>query len=329
MRNIVPARNTNEDGYLLVWVMFLLVLFTIALSLAVPREIKEIQRDRELETMNRGKQYIRAVQLYYRKFHRFPPNANALVNTNEIRFLRKKYTDPITAKDDWKPIRFGEAKTQASGFFGQPIAGAGSAGATVLAGTGPSGSDGLGSGSSLGSSFGGSTGSSIGGSTGSSFGGSTIGSSPLGGATTGIAGSTSSTGSIGTAGSSGSSSAFGSSNQTFGGAGIIGFSPASTKASIFIYRKKQHYNEWEFVYDPLTDTRTQSGNTGTIGQPAGSTSTPVGGSNNNGIGFGPGSSGSGSSSAPPSGNGNAPPSGAGPTPPSPPETPAPPLASPQ
>jgi type II secretory pathway pseudopilin PulG len=321
MRNTIPFRSTNhsEDGYLLVWVMFLLVVFTIGLSVAMPSAIKEIQRDRELETMNRGKQYIRAVQLYYRKFRAYPPNANALVNTNEIHFLRKKYIDPTTGKDDWKPIRFGEAKTQTTGFFGQPIAGTGVIGSTVLAGTGPSGTGGLGSGSSMGSSFGGSSfgGSNIGG---SSIGGSSTGNSSIGGTTTGTVGSIGNSGATGTAGSSGSTSAFGSSNQTFGGAGIQGFSPASTKTSILIYRKKQHYNEWEFVYDPLTDTRTQSGNTGSIGQPASSTTTPVGGSNN-GFGFGPGSGSSGGGF----GTSNGPPSGAG----SPPESPAPPQSPPR
>ena len=86
-------------------------------------------------------------------------------------------------------------------------------------------------------------------------------------------------GGAGGAGTSGSSSSgTGLSGQTFGGAGIIGFSPAGTKQSILVYKKKNHYNEWEFVYDPLNDMKTQSGNTGTIGQPASSTTTPIGGS---------------------------------------------------
>ena len=88
----------------------------------------------------------------------------------------------------------------------------------------------------------------------------------------------------GTGSGTGSTSGTGTgvSGQTFGGAGIIGFSPASTKASILIYKKKSHYNEWEFVYDPLTEMKTISGNTGQVGQPASSTSTPVGGSNSSG-----------------------------------------------
>jgi hypothetical protein len=261
MSRHTPTRHvrSSEEGYLLVWVIFMLFIFTLGLSIAIPKAAKEIQRDRELETMRRGKQYTRAVQLYFRRFHAYPPNANALVNTNQVRFLRKKYIDPTTGKDDWKPILWGQAKTQTTGFFGQPIAGAGSAGGSVVAGIGPSGNGGLNN-----SSFGSSSG-------GSGFGGSSI----FGSGSTTNAGTSTTAGASGTTGS-GSSSTSGSSNQTFGGAGIVGFSPASPAASISIFKKKQHYNEWEFVYDPATDLKTVSGNTGTVGQPASSTSTPVG-----------------------------------------------------
>ena len=40
---------------------------------------------------------------------------------------------------------------------------------------------------------------------------------------------------------------------TFGGAGIVGFAPASPKQSILVYKKKNHYNGWEFTYSPLSD----------------------------------------------------------------------------
>jgi type II secretory pathway pseudopilin PulG len=279
----------SEEGYILIWVIFLLAIFTLSLSIAVPRMAKEIQRDREVETMERGKQYIRAVQLYYRKFHAYPPNADALVNTNDIRFLRKKYIDPTTGKDDWKPIRFGQNKTPtAMGFFGQPLPG----NASTAAGIGPSGGSGIG-----GSPFGGSA---IGGPGSSSGGSSVFGQSnsglfgqnnsgtgagaplPASGAPTGSpAGSPSGTGSSGSSASS--SSDTGLSGQTFGGAGIIGYEPASPKSSILIYKKKTHYNEWEFVYDPLSDMKTISGNSGNIGQPASSTTTPIG----SGTSFGP------------------------------------------
>ena len=279
MTSAIPTRRPrpSEEGYILIWVIFLLAILTIAMSVAVPRIVKEIQLDREHETMARGKQFTRAVQLYYRKFHAFPPNRDALVKTNEIRFLRKKYIDPTTGKDDWKPIRFGQAKTQTLGFFGQPIAGAGSAGGTVLAGTGPSGGNGLNGSNSLFSP--------------SSSG---PGSTPTAGAPGATTGSTAG---IGQGSSSGTDS--GLSGQTFGGAGIIGFSPAGTKQSIMIFKKKNRYDEWEFIYDPLTDMRTVSGNTGGIGQPASATTTPIGSGTSSGSGTGIGSgSGSGTTTPP-------------------------------
>jgi type II secretory pathway pseudopilin PulG len=278
--------------------IFLMALLVLSLSIAVPKIARSIQRDRDLETWHRGMQYRRAIQLYYRKFHAYPPNVEALINTNDIRFLRKKYIDPITGQDDWKPVIFGQNKTPtAMGFFGQPLAG----NASTLAGIGPSGGAGLpgispsGSGAGLpgaqnngGFSGGGfnlnSSDSGGGQSPSAGASGSTDNSGSSSGATTGgdnsgttgsATGGTSSGGTSSTGTGSASSSSPG--GPTFGGAGIIGFSPASDKTSILVYKKKQHYNEWEFTYDPLSDMKTIGGsNTGLIGQPAANTTTPVG-----------------------------------------------------
>jgi len=186
---------------MLLAVIFMLFLLSLSLAVAAPEIAKSIQRDREVETMERGKQYIRAIQLYYRKFGSYPPSIDALVKTNNIRFLRKKYIDPMTGKDDWKPILFGQNKAPlAMGFFGQPLAGMG--GAAPIAGIGPSGGNGV-----AGSGFGSQTGSGFGSSTtGGGFGsqGGVFG-SPSGGIG-------SSPGGIGS--SVGGSSLFGSSNTT-------------------------------------------------------------------------------------------------------------------
>jgi len=257
----------SEDGYILVMVMFLLAVLIISMAVAVPRVREDIQRDREVETMHRGLQYRRAIQLYYRKFRAYPPNVDALMKTNEIRFLRKRYTDPMTGKDDWKPIMYGQNKTpMVLGFFGQALAG------STLAGTGPGGVTGA---SAIGSSFmsGGASLSGSGFSSGSSLssGSSTFASgtagSPTGttaGTGTGDAGSASG----GTSGSENSGGTIGS-TQTFGGGGIIGFSPGSEKQSILLYKKKDHYNQWEFLYSPQQDQKMMTGgNMGGIGTPA-------------------------------------------------------------
>src|SRR5580658_6563090 len=132
----------SEEGYILVAVIFMLAILIIAMSVAAPKIAKSIQRERELETMHRGKQYARAVKLYYKKFGAYPPNIDALVNTNDIRFLRKKYVDPTTGKDEWKVVRVGQQKTQTLGFFGQPIGGAGTP-AAGMPGAGLPGASGI------------------------------------------------------------------------------------------------------------------------------------------------------------------------------------------
>jgi hypothetical protein len=291
--------------------MILLALFTIALAVALPKITADIQRDRDVETIQRGKQYVRAIKLYYKKFGAYPPNLDALVKTNDIRFLRKKYIDPTTGKADWKPIMMCQNKTPwVMGFFGQPLLGPG---CSAMGGMMPGGGAGLPGGAMPG-------GMGTTGTTGSIFGntpggGSSIFSnSPTSGTGTTASGtgtdnSSSPNGTSGTGGtdqsgtgSSGGTDAFGNptGGQTFGGGGIIGVSPASPKKSIYVYKKKDHYNQWEFLYNPAMDMMQQPGAGGGMGQPGtgiGQPGTGIGqpggsifGGQNPG-GFGPGGNG--------------------------------------
>ena len=56
----------------------------------------------------------------------YPGSMEQLEKTNNMRFLRQQYVDPMTGKADWRLIHVGEAKTTVKGFFGQPLSGAGS-----------------------------------------------------------------------------------------------------------------------------------------------------------------------------------------------------------
>ena len=333
MKVHLPTRlrpQPSEDGYILIAVIFMLAILIIAMAVAAPKIRAELQRDREIETIHRGKQYSRAVKLYYKKFGTYPASVDALINTNQIRFLRKKYIDPTTGKEEWKAIRFGQQKTQSTGFFGQPIAGAGVPGgglggvnelpgASPIGGANPLNDNSSTSSNSNISTFGstdqgsnptpqagtsgsttdlssGQTGGTQSGGTGTGFGSGSAFGTPGGQTGTGV-GSGSAFGTPGgqTGTGFGSGSAFGTpggqTGTTFGGTGIIGFSPTSPKQSILVFRKKNHYNEWEFIYDPLADQMMmQGGNLGTIGQPASGTTTPVGGSPGIGSGSGFGNS---------------------------------------
>ncbi|HUH64136.1 MAG TPA: type II secretion system protein [Terracidiphilus sp.] len=280
-RPIRPIRS-GEEGFLMVAVMFLLAILVIGMAVAAPRIRDSIQREREVETMHRGKQYIRAVQLYYRKFHAYPPNVDALVKTNDIRFLRKKYIDPMTGKDDWKPILFGQNKSPTVfGFFGQALGG------SSIAGTGPGGGNGLpgaqvpGAGVFNQTNQPGQAGSN------SLFSNNDSSAAPQNGTGANPGNAAPGDNSNGANGSDASGNPAGGpgngfGGQTFGGAGIIGFSPASEKQSILVYKKKNHYNEWEFVYDPMSEQMSGGAFGGGLNsQPIANTANPIGATQQN------------------------------------------------
>lgn len=245
MTNRPPTRpriKPSEEGYMLIAVMFMLAIFLIALSVAVPKISKQIQRDRELETMHRGKQYVRAVKMYYKKFGAYPTSVDALVQSNQIRFLRKKYIDPTTGKDEWKLIRFGQNKTQTLGFFGQPLAGS----MPGMPGS-PMGTPGAP------------------GAPGSPTSTSTDPNAPSTSTSTDPNAPSTTTGTDPNAPGGATGTGTGLTGQTFGGGGIIGVTPGSPKQSILIVKKKNHYNEWEFFYDPRVEQMMQGGNIGNNG----------------------------------------------------------------
>jgi type II secretory pathway pseudopilin PulG len=262
-----PRIKPSEEGYMLIAVMFMLAILLIAMSVAVPKIAKQIQRDREIETMHRGKQYVRGIKMYYTKFTAYPTSIDALVQTNNIRFLRKKYIDPTTGKDEWKVIHLGQNKVPTAwGFFGVPLGGPGAGGPC---GNGLTGSNPASSGASA-SNFGSpGSGSSFGSSTGTSncppdSSTSTPGTDPNAQNPNGQNSNGQSNTTDPNAGNGTPGTGTGLTGQTFGGGGIIGVSPAGPKQSILVLHKKNHYKEWEFVYDPLAEQMMmqQGGNIG-------------------------------------------------------------------
>lgn len=230
-----------------------LALIMLALLTVMPEISQQVRRDREEELMHRGTAYMRAVQHYYRKFNRYPSRVEDLENTNNMRFLRRRYTDPInrdpkTGKErDFKFLRQQDISLNNGPTLG-PTAGQ----------LGQSGGSSQGSGQGQGG-FGSSSGG-LGGfgaqssgfqQTGSqSSGSSSFGSSPSGSGSSSSGSSTS-----GTSSDSGSSSSnSGSSNgPTFGGGPILGVASMSKDKSIRVFYQKNHYNDWLFIYLPNAD----------------------------------------------------------------------------
>lgn len=254
--NQQTQEREHEQGFLLLGLIVAIFLILLALSVAAPKMARELRREREVETVHRGDQYVRAIQLYYRKFGHYPGSMEQLSKTNGMRFLRQNYIDPLTGKADWRIIKVGENKTTVKGFFGKPLAGLPTSGLGSAAGmassfgtpgattTGPGAQGGaFGSPSPMGSPLGGTSSPTSG-----------IGSPGIGSPGTGMnSPSTSNTagGEAGPASSSSgglqstSASSFTGSSGPFIGVGLV-----KEGDSIITLNEQSTYNTWEFIYDP-------------------------------------------------------------------------------
>src|ERR1700690_4109372 len=99
LQKISAARSLhrrNQHGYMMITLMLAFALVSLALLAALPDIARQIQRDREEELCHRGDQYMRAIQHYYRTLGRYPTRIEDLENTNNVRYLRKRYTDPMS-----------------------------------------------------------------------------------------------------------------------------------------------------------------------------------------------------------------------------------------
>lgn len=223
------SRNRGEAGYMLLAILFMLFLLILAASIAVPTITHEIKREREIEMIHRGEQYARAIKKYYKKFNRYPTRIEELENTNNLRFLRKRYKDPMNPEGKFRLLYFGDLRIAQN------------------AGRGSSGSGASGSQDSPPptSTFGQSSDQQQQGSQ-SSFGSGQSGT--LGGSQPGL-------------GSSQSGSQFGSSSQqqgglggqVFGGGPIVGVASSVEKEGIHEFNNKKRYDQWMFLYDPQQD----------------------------------------------------------------------------
>jgi type II secretory pathway pseudopilin PulG len=320
-----PFRSHSPNpqrGYILLTLMLVVALLAIAALALAPDLAFQTRRDREEELIHRGVQYSRAVRAYFKKFGRYPTRIEDLQNTNNLRFLRKRYKDPITGQD-FKLIHFGEVQMS----MGGPIAGA--TAATAMAGASTAGI------SAAGASPAGAQGFGLGpvataaaaaqaqpaSATAPADADSASGSAP--GPTPGQSSSQ-------TAGQPASATGNQLSSQVFGGGPIIGVVSTSKAESIREFNNKNHYNQWQFIYDPGTDrggllnTPAQPPLQGATqnGQPGMPVTTGFGSSGNFGSGMGgSGISGSGAGGAGMGSFGSPPPAQSAPPPASPPASP--------
>jgi hypothetical protein len=100
----LSSRKPSERGSALLIVFVFAAIVAIYLYKELPIAAFEAKREKEQLLIDRGNEYVRAVRLFYRTTRMYPPTIEALENTNRIRFLRRRYVDPFTGKDDWRVL---------------------------------------------------------------------------------------------------------------------------------------------------------------------------------------------------------------------------------
>ena len=229
--------QARARGYILITLMLFITLLAMAAVAVLPEIVHQIQRDREEEMIHRAVGYSRAIRKYYKKFGRYPARIEELENTNQQRFLRKRYQDPITRKD-FKLVRLGDPALNMLGLGGvgqgltQPQGGkpgfvAAPTGGVRPAGPGDANMPQV---------------------TGLPQQQNSDTPNPAGGNS---ANSDTQVDAKSDASSSNSGPAPG--GQVFGGGPILGVASVSKTTTIREFNRKNHYNDWLFIYDPSSD----------------------------------------------------------------------------
>ena len=269
-------RRRRDRGAILLAVLFMMAMMVIVAMAVAPSLVQQMKRDREEEMIHRGTEYARAVKKFYKKFGRYPANLDQLEETNQIRFLRRRYKDPMSKDGEWKLIRSTDipglvAVPQQPGAPGVPLGPqAGLPGSTLPQSGGASASGQGANTAPLGAQL-------LPQQQATALGDQTLNSqqtneaaSPLTAQGVGTAGQSGpGTGSAagqnnnpnggqtaGTQDQTGNNTIFGNTGvggQTFGGGAIIGVASKDKDTTIRVFNKKKTYDEWQFIYNPMMD----------------------------------------------------------------------------
>src|SRR5271157_6020798 len=264
-------RRRRESGAMLLAILFMMAMMVIAALAVAPAFVQQAKRDREEEMIHRGTEYARAIRKYYKRFGRYPANLEQLENTNQIRFLRQRYKDPLAKDGQWKLLHYGDIATiisaNALGLPGGQLPLGGAAGGGLNSPSGgnsaapgvqlpPPQQPGTGSGNltqGVTQPDGGASPDASGAGAGGAQGQAGVIVAPGAGQTSGAGGTPGQS----TPGQTGNNNTIfgntGVGGQTFGGGAIVGVASKSKDPTIRIYNKKKTYDEWVFIYSPMMD----------------------------------------------------------------------------
>jgi len=217
---------------MLLVLMIAVAVLTITMLGVAHNYKRTLQREREVEMIHRGEQYERAVRRYFHKFGRYPTTIEQLEKTNEVRFLRKRYKDPMSPDGEWKIAHITDIKLKSS----LPLNAGGTPSTQTPSGTSNPSQPGAANANSNDS--------------GTDQGDDTT--TTTTGTTTGTGTGTSST-AQGTGGNIVGANGAAAASQVLGGGDLYGVVSKSKKMGIHSFGDKSRYSEWFFIYDPGQD----------------------------------------------------------------------------
>jgi len=102
-------RHGRESGFAMLTVFLMSACIAITLYVEIPRVAFEAERQRELRLVDRGNQFKRAIQVFVtdrvnNPTRQFPASIDQLESFNNHRYLRHRYVDPMTGKDEWRLV---------------------------------------------------------------------------------------------------------------------------------------------------------------------------------------------------------------------------------
>jgi type II secretory pathway pseudopilin PulG len=249
-----PRRRHSERGYILLILLLFTAVLSISLLAAVRRLDFQVKRDREEEMIHRGVQYSRAVRRFYKKFGRYPTRIEDLESTNNLRFLRKRYKDPLnrdpkTGKElDFKLLHLQDVQMS---FNSAPTPGV--VAVSDLANGAPAQSSTdvqAGAPGALNNNTAGPTGQGTGPIAGQQ---NPQNSQPNDQSNAQPDQANAGQGTPPPAQPLPQQLGANGAPQVFGGGAIVGVASANKDKTIRVFNKKDHYNQWQFIYDPTTD----------------------------------------------------------------------------
>jgi type II secretory pathway pseudopilin PulG len=231
VRSKSQARSSRQKGYMLLALMLLVTMMLLALSVVLPRVTQQMKREKEDELVHRGKEYAMAIKRYYHSpasRGNYPTSLEQLESANHMRFLRKRFKDPMTIDGEWRLIHFGEAEIKLTNPAGGPASSPGASGSLNTSPLGGSATP-----------------------------------SPAPSASPSLFASPS-PGTLGAGPAPGAGGQLGSLNITTspgqaGGGFIIGVASKSKETSIKEFNGNNEYDEWLFVFDPRLECQQPAG----------------------------------------------------------------------